>query len=340
MTNLKVNMRDVARITGYSLGTVSLALNNRPGVSADTRKRVLAAIDELGYIPSVLGKAINHKKCGVVGVVVPVAGDYPFPQLVTGINAAAEDNHQPIFVSYSQDNPTIEARAMKLLLQLHVDGLILAAAPGHANMTMVRRIIESGTPVVQVERYLPNVPGDFVGSDNQSAAHEYTRRLVEMGHRRIGMVYTDLIYSVNDERHLGYLGGLREAGLEPDPTWVLKIHPNPPEEVPAQIRRYFTSPHRPTAMLWCATFLPTLVQTLDQLNLVNRRDVEVVLFDADPSMDLGGQRFLNVMQDAQRIGRLGFDVLMEASRAEEKNMQHGRVQNRLPCLERNIGMNS
>jgi len=334
-----VTIRDVARRAGVSVGTASLALNNRPHISEAKRRKVLQAVTDLGYLPNVIGKALNRCRCGIIGVVVPVASPPHFPTIVAGINAAAESQGKPIFVSYSQDRADIEARMLKIFQHLYVDGVVLAAAPGRENVSLVRSLMDSGMVIVQVERYLPDIRGDFVGSDNRATAYDCTRRLLEKGHRRVGCIMTTYAYSVNDERYTGYLGALQEAGIEPRPEWMLRLSREDwGADALQRIRRFLTAPEAPRAVLSCVSFAePLLPQVLNEQGWLNGRDVDVVLFDADPAADLGGQPFTIVVQDRRGMGREAARVLLQ--RAQEADAQHRtdhRIELRLPCQETHL----
>lgn len=310
-------MREVARHLGLSVTTVSFVLNGRPGIAQKTRERVMKAVEELGYTPSLVGKAINRKRSGVIGVVVPVSAGAIFPGILEGVNRAAEKKGQPIFVSYSQDRSNIEAKTLRLYSQLSMDGLIIATAPNDENDLLLHQLNDSGTAIVQVERYRDGVPGPFVGSDNRTAAFDATNRLLRMGHRKIGCIFPAVLHSVNDERQLGYTAAMRAAGIDPDPRWTRYLLPRRAdyqlriEEFQREIAAYLTDPDAPKAILWCMTGVEWLARVMEELKLVNGRDVEIVLFDIDASIDLRGQRFINVLQDGPKIGVAAFDLLLQ-----------------------------
>ena len=302
MASGPVSIRDVARKAGVSVGTASLALNNRPYVSQQARQRVLDAVDELGYVPNLIGKALNRRKCGVIGVIVPVAVAPHFPTIVTGISERCEREGKTIFVSYSHDSAAVESRLLKMFRHLHVDGIILAAAPSRDNVGLVSSLMKEGTPIVQIERHLPGVAGDFVATDNRALAADHARRLIAKGHRRVGLVRSALDYSVNDERRAGYLDALSEAGIAPEPAWELRIDPWRRQAVTLTIEQYLRDPSTPSAILWDMGFTETMARTLTAMEKVNGRDVDITVFDADPLQDLSGQSFVNAMQDGKSIG--------------------------------------
>ena len=336
-----LNMREVARHLGVSVTTVSFVLNDRPGIAQETRERVMKAVEELGYTPSLVGKAINRKHSGVVGVVVPISSGGIFPGIVGGVNYAAEAKGMPIFVSYSQDRSYVEAKTLRMYSQLSVDGIIIATVPNTENDALLEQLHQNGAAIVQIERYRSGVSGAFVGSDNRSAAYAETKRLLAAGHKKVGCIMGAVPHSVNDEHQLGYAAALREAGIDLDPTWMRYISPRRADftqQIDAfkqQIAAYLSDRQAPKALLWCNTGAQWLAEMMDEMKLVNGRDVDVVLFDTDPSVDLRGQRFINVVQDGERIGRAAFDLLAQQKTgqpsASSASSDEKRVEVRIPC---------
>lgn len=334
---MHLNMREVARHLGLSVTTVSFVLNNRPGIAQDTRARVMKAVEELGYTPSLVGKAINRKRSGVVGLVVPISAGGIFPGVIEGVNCAAEKKGQPIIVSYSQDRSNIEAKTLRMYSQLSVDGIIIATVPNGENDALLEQVYQGGTPLIQIERYRDGVPGPFVGSDNRGAAYAETRRLLAKGHRKVACVLGAVPHSVNDEHQLGYAAALREAGISPDPQWIRYLLMRSADYMPqndqfkADIAAFLRDPEAPKAILWCLSGAQFLAQVMAELGVVNGKDVEIILFDTDTVTDLGGQRFINVVQDGESIGRAAFDLLTRQTESPATETGSNRMEMRIPC---------
>jgi LacI family transcriptional regulator len=312
-----------------------MALNQSGGVSDTAREAVLKAARELDYVPNLIGKALNRKKCGVLGVIVPTACPPLFPNIVSGINDAAEELGTPIFVSYTRDLSRIEGRTLKMFSHLHVDGLILAASSMGRNQSLIRELVNTGTPLVQVERLAPGLPNDYVGSDNRGAALASTAELLNRGVQRIGFVKGPAEYSVVGERYEGYCQAFQEAGLDPVGSMVTRL-PNRShswEDLMRHIRAYLTQPDRPEAILWSATYNEDLSRAMRELGLTNHEDVEVILFDGDPYVDYAGQSFTNVVQDSYYVGRKALQILHQRIAEVKKGRKPDhRIELRLPCL--------
>ena len=307
-----VNLRDIAQHTGLSLGLVSQVLNDRPGVSDASRKVVNQAIEQLGYVPNPLGKVFNRKKSGIAGVVLPIPHLDLFPKMVAGMSMVADEKKLPLLVSYTTDSASLESRTLKIFSFLNVNGIILAAVPGESNLQLIRHIMENETLVVQVERRIAGLAGDYVGSDHLSAGYDATRLLLDKGHQAIGWVAAAQDYAVIRERYEGYCRALGEAGLKPEPGWQATVQTGIGSRMIGRIiEEVLRVPGRPRAFLWNLGEEEFLTQALRELGWQNGKDCDIVLFDADRSTPFEGQSFINFHQDAFRIGREAMELLIQ-----------------------------
>lgn len=309
----RVNIRDVAERANVSIGTVSLAINNRPGISEKTRDQVLRVVEEMGYVPSLIGRAINRCSAGVLGVLMPVAHSPLFGSMVAGINDESEDERKmPIFVSYSRDRAAVEARMLRIFSQMRIDGLLFAAAPDSDNIDLARELFpEHDVPVVQVERQAVGLASDFVGSENRHAAMSQTLRLLDAGYDGVGIVMTGHQLSTAEERYMGWRDALRQAGLEPREDWVCWLDRDETIGSRTAFTRLLEDRGFPRAMIWCAGDTAVVPHVLNATGRVNGQEIEVVLFDADPQADFAGQRFTHVEQDGYQIGRAAAKLLLQ-----------------------------
>lgn len=333
----RINIRDVAKRANVSIGTVSLAVNNRPGISEKTRKQVLRVVEEMGYVPSLIGRAINRCTAGVIGVLMPVAHSPLFAPMVAGINDEAEDDrHMPIFVSFSQDRSAVEARMLRIFSQMRIDGLIFAAAPDSENISLTSQLFcEHDVPVVQIERQAVGLKADFVGSENRHAAFEQTLELLRGGHESVGCVMPGHYLSTVEERCMGWQDALRQQGIEIQPGWVRYLDGKQQPNSAAAFGAMIEDEDFPDAMLWCAGDTAVVPRVLNERRMVNGRDVDIVLFDADPSADFAGQQFTHVEQDGYQIGRAAAKLLLQrcdavASQDSDKPTDSRRTL-RFPC---------
>ncbi|MFC3500979.1 LacI family DNA-binding transcriptional regulator [Micromonospora krabiensis] len=212
---------DVARLAGVSTATVSRALRGLPTVSPGTRRRVLAAAEQLDYAVSPSASRLAGGRTGTVAVVVPRITRWFFATVVEAVEDFLHQSGYDLLLHNLGGREQIRQRVLRTAnLQKRVDAVILVATPLHAaDLTALAALdlpgvtISSGT----------GVPGwPCVRIDDVAAARTATRHLLDLGHRRIAHISGDpddeLAYTTHVDRRRGYQAALRAAGIRPDPS--------------------------------------------------------------------------------------------------------------------------
>lgn len=241
-------MRDVAARAGVSLSAVSLVINGKPGVGPDKRARVLAAMNELGYVPG--GRRAAAGDTIVLGLLmeslaVSAGNDGFYSRIIAGIEEASYEQSYRLLLH--QYRPGVDPLGdIRSLMGRDVDGLIIAN-DGDVTPEVTRQIAASGRPIVLVENYLPD-PIHAVTADNFTAGLTMTNYLIELGHRRIGALGGPSKYSSLRDRMRGHHVALIEHGLPIDP----RLQPAPisshPRKGYVQMQQLLELPERPTAV--------------------------------------------------------------------------------------------
>lgn len=242
------NMRDVAARAGVSLSAVSLVVNDRPGVGPGKRARVLAAMDELGYVPA--GRRITATDTKVLGLLMEslsqqASSDGFYTRIIAGIeDAAFHLGHRLLLHLYRPGiDPISDIRA---LMGRDVDGLIIAN-DGDVTEEVIRQIAATGIPVVLVESYL-DYAIHAVTADNFTAGLMATQHLIDLGHRRISALRGPSKYSSLRDRLRGHHTALLEHGIALDHDLQPPHVSGHPQKGYLQMRQLLALPERPTAV--------------------------------------------------------------------------------------------
>lgn len=207
-------IREVSRKANVSIATVSRVLNNLPGYSEETKRKVLEAIEELGYQPNQIARGLVSRKTRTVGVLFPVVSSMFSAALLQGIEAEANGNDYGVIVCNMGDRGNRFERVVGMLTEKRVDGLLFVSE--WLNERFAERLGSLGIPVVLVSTGSPGAPFPYLKADDFQGAYQATRYLLEAGHRRIGMVSgppEDRI--AGGPRIEGYRHALRSYGLAP-----------------------------------------------------------------------------------------------------------------------------
>lgn len=220
------NIYDVARRAKVSTATVSKVLSNTPYVSDPTKQRVLEAVRELGYSPSLVARSLTGNRTFVIGLYIPYEPNYLFNDpfllgVIRGVEEAANEyDYNLLFSTARHSNP--QSAYTRLLRSGYVDGLVVYETV--ASEDLEHKLQQSGIPRVAIG--YPRPPKDenstatgAVHSNDYAGALQATRHLLSLGHRRIGIINGPANFMVAmEERLRGYRDGLAEYGLEFDPT--------------------------------------------------------------------------------------------------------------------------
>lgn len=210
--SVSININDIARIAGVSVSTVSLVLNNKPGVSQETKIRVLGVVEKLNYVPSSIARSLVTKRTTSIGLIVPDISDIFYAQLGKIVQNAVSKKGYSMILCNSENNPEKETTYLNFLKDKRVDGIIIV--PGLSiNSTKVEQI---DVPVVFVDRYIKGVDINYVGVDNEKGGYEATKHLIKLGHERIGCICGPNGASSSTERIAGYKKALVEFGMKFD----------------------------------------------------------------------------------------------------------------------------
>lgn len=217
----KVTMADIAQDLGVSPATVSLALRNRPGVSEETRQRILQTAYRLGYpVESVQARA-HPAGLNSIGLILKTHHDdelrtnYFYAPVLAGIEAYCREQHINLFYAHLQvdeDNNPVEPP--RLLKEQQAGGLLFVGIL--LNEAALRMIERQSTPLVLVDAYAVHDVYDAVVSDNEAGAYDAVSYLIAQGHRRIAIAGSlPHSYPSIQERHNGYLRAMAEHDLSP-----------------------------------------------------------------------------------------------------------------------------
>jgi DNA-binding LacI/PurR family transcriptional regulator len=207
-------VRDVAHEAGVSLATVSLVLNGKAGVGDDTRQRVLAAMERLGYQRRgqrpLIGLLIER-------LPVPAYSDPLVGLMVHGIEIEAGRLGYHVLLASVEPGTTLPA----MVTEQQVSGLV-ALGGGDVSDAYIRTLADTGLPLVLADNYVDGLNVPCVLADNVSGAYLATRRLIDLGHERIALLQGPRKYKTLVERREGYLRALDQAGQSPDPRLMVK----------------------------------------------------------------------------------------------------------------------
>ena len=218
-TRARRTITDVARLAGVHPSTVSRALHRADfPVGAETRRRVLAAVQRLEYRPSAVARGLRLRRTRTLGMLVPDITNPFFPPIIRGAEEAARDRGYELVLCNTDDETEREKASLRVLRERQADGLLIATSRmADATLASVRR---ERFPFVLVNRGSRVAEDPAVEVNNARAAAEIVAHLVLLGHTRIAHIAGPLGTTTGAERAAGYRDALRDRGLPVDATLI------------------------------------------------------------------------------------------------------------------------
>ena len=303
-----LTIRDVAALAGVSQGTVSKALNDAPGVGAETRARILKVIEDLDYHPDASARSLVARKTGSIGVIIPHTGSYSmasayWPILLTAITEAAATQGLNVLLSTARSEEDIDSAYQSILRGRRVDGLVVGAE--QLGQKQLVELLFKGFPFVTVgkSRFVSHWNVDV---DNEGGARTMTTHLVRLGHRDVLMLAGPEHYPSVQGRVEGYRAVMAAAGLEPR-AHHCAYHD---ESATRRLKELLKEEPRPTALFVAAGDLvaAALVAARD-LGLRVPSDLALGAFDDHPHYEHFNPPITAVSQPVHDLGQAAAALL-------------------------------
>ncbi|MBM7561683.1 substrate-binding domain-containing protein [Fusibacter tunisiensis] len=183
---MKITIKEIAELAGVSKATVSRVLNNSKPVSDDVRQRVLEVIENTNFKPNAVARSLSLSKTHLIGMILPDLANPVFSRIISGIESYLRAHDYSLLITATDFDVEMKIRHINILKEKGVDGLILVT--DHGDEAFQKELANFGKPVVMIgtESSVESIP--VVQIDNYKAASEATQYLVDLGHKRIGMI--------------------------------------------------------------------------------------------------------------------------------------------------------
>ncbi len=317
-------IKDVARQAGVSVGTVSNVINRPEAVLPETRARVLAAIEELGYVRSESARQLRAGRSRIMALLVLDMGNPFFVDVARGAERAARQAGLGVMVCNSGQSPAEEAEYLGLFAEQRVCGVLVT--PADATGRNLESFARHRIPYVLVDRVASGTGTCAVSVDDVRGGALAVGHLISAGHRSVAYVSgPGDLHQIRDRRQ-GALSALAEAGLPPE---ALVEIPSDRLDVAAGRdagARLLGLVPRPTAV-FCANDLLALgvLQALYAAGVRVPQDIAIVGYDDIEFAAAAAVPLTSVRQPAVVMGRMAAELLLEEADDEGGTHEHRSV---------------
>lgn len=183
---MNLTLKDIAKKVKVSIKTVSRVINDEPMVSKNTRVKVKAVIEELGYQPNLIARSLKKKRSNTIGIILPDIGNPAFTEMVKGCMDSLNRMGYYTFLGSYEDDPTKEEEFIRDFNSMLIDGLmIIPSTTENRDISIFERI---NCPVVLIDREIDGLNRDTVISGNKDGAYRATKHLINTRHKKIAFL--------------------------------------------------------------------------------------------------------------------------------------------------------
>ena len=322
---MTATLKDIADNLKISVGTVSRALNGTGRISGKTRQLVLKEAARVDYKPDDAARTLKKKSANVIGVIVPDISNNFFANVIKGVEDSAYSNKYSVLVCNSNSDPVKETEYVKLLLQKHVKGIVIASVGGGETSLLLRQqCTHSAATAVFIDNIPPDCDAfDVVTIDNVKAAYDITAVLIEHGYTKIAAITGPVSQSTAAERLEGFKKRAVDAGITVDSGFIAEGDFNI-ESGFSIMKGWLEAGARPEALFAANNFLAYgAVNAIFEQGLRIPEDIAVICFDAVDDTGLIRPKLTTVVQPAVGIGSVAADIVME-NRTMRRESERGK----------------
>ncbi|MFH1512967.1 MAG: LacI family DNA-binding transcriptional regulator [Bacillota bacterium] len=298
---MAATMKDIARITGLGLATISKYMNGG-SVRPKNKKLIEDAVKELRFVPNEFARSLKTSLSRTVGVVIPELGNQFITSIITTMEDILRKHDYAVIVCDCRTDAKREKDAVSFLVHKRVDGLI--NMPTDHSGRHLAPALEAGIPIVLVDRLLKPLTGKVssVVVDNEDAAEKATCFLIESGHTGIGLILGNENIYTTQKRRDGYFNAYAEFGLAPREE-LIRFSDYTMEGGYTAMKQLLALPQRPTAV-----FVTNFEMTLGAMIALNEAQLKVpehISFIGFDKLDLFSAVFPNLTLVKQPQNAIG-----------------------------------
>ncbi len=244
---MAVTIKDIARVAGVSHTTVSRALHDHPALSNETTRRIKELAEAMGYMPSATARGLKTRRSRALGVIVSHIDDPFWSEVLQGIDDVLHPAGYSLFVSATHRDHQREKEVVEEMVKRGVDGVILCAPQFSDDQASLLKSYGMPTAVVNNEGAIESEYMIF--NDDYYGIRLVTRHLIEMGHRRIAFLGSEVGGRTTVERERGFRDVMGEAGLTVEQSLVHAAPEGTPEGGACGARYLLELPEMPSAIV-------------------------------------------------------------------------------------------
>lgn len=317
---MQVGIKDIAQKLNLTLSSVSRALNNKPGVSDETRYLVVKTAKEMGYRPNVnaQGLASGTGLTKTIGVIIPDIINPIFGEIMTGIIETASKADYNIFICISDWDEQKKGIHIQMLQQKRVDGIIIE----DINEVNAKLLEETNVPVVVYESYSDEYKFTSVNTDNEKGGYIAAKHLLECGYKKTACLQGPATSSARQQRQKGFLRAYEEAGTSYDESLIYLGEYNLNSGYNLAQKMFREHPETDSIFAGNDVMAFGILKYMSEHNIKAGRDCGLIGFDNINLSNLPQFKLSTIKQPKYNLGRIMTKILLDEISARIEGFEH------------------
>lgn len=316
MKNENLSIKEVARLAGTSVATVSRVINQNGRFSKETEKRVREVIEKYNYRPNELARSLRGDKAQVVGVIVPDITQEFFAHIAREIEVDLLKQGYMAIICDTNESVELEKQYIETLKAMRVGGIIYVS--GDQKIEPIRDI-----PAVYVDRkpeFLEEEQSScFIGGDNYQGGYLAAERLIKAGRRRIAVVLHSKTIATQDRRLHGYRQALRDNGIDFSEELIYKVETVGMEQGYRVSKEIWENSERVDGIFYASDILAIGgLQYFQEQGVKIPQELSVIGIDGIPLSARVTPALTTVRQDYIKYGSLAADAIIRMMRGDQE----------------------
>ena len=340
MLKKKITLKHIARELEVSISTVSKALKNSEEIGRETKEKIKAFAKLYNYKPNNIAISLKNRRTKNIGVVIPNIVHHFFTTVIQGIEKYANTKGYNVIVCLSDESFDKEVINVELLANGSIDGFIMSLSSGtqkENDYNHLKEITEQGIPLVLFDRITNEVECDKVIIDDVLGAYLATKRLIEQGRKRIGIITTYDYLSVSKSRTAGYQKALKEFGIKEENALMLRM---PSMDIDEQLIQDFIKNAKVDAILTVNEIFSVYgMQVAQDLGYKIPEDISFIGFTDGLLSKYANPSLTSIAQHGEKMGETAAEMLIHKIESEDEEETYQTKIIAPTLIERNSTIN-
>lgn len=305
----KVNLKDLATALNISVSSISKALRDSHEISVETKKKVIAKAQELGYNPNPYAGFLRNQKSKTIAVIIPELTNNYFIQAITGAESIAQEYNYHVLIYTTNDDIEKEASLLQHLSNGRVDGILISVSSNTSSTKHFNDLIQAGIPVVFFDRICHEIETAKITTNDFASGFMATEHLIKQGCKNIAYLSISDHLSIDQKRKQGYFEALNKYNLPNDESLIIKCNEEDNKN-DLKLKKLLTSDKKIDGVFASVEKLAlNTYHVCNKLKIKIPEQLKIISFSNLRTADLLNPSLTTITQPAYEIGKEAAKVL-------------------------------